>query len=153
MTEHTKTQSSLDVGDAVLVQNQTGPKSNKWELSGTVVEVNGYDQYKIKMDGSGRITLRNCQFLKRIIPVSSLLAKPVEREGGVGEASDGPCRSDRLKVKGTVNTVGADQFTFLGQSHLSDIPNLEDATSSKTVSSGVGCKSYKQALLDPPATS
>ena len=118
-----------------------------------VVEVNGYDQYRIKMDGSGRITLRNCQFLKRIIPVSSLVAKPVIEEGGVGEHSDGPRRSDRLKVKGTVNTVGADQFTFIGQSHLSDIPSLDDAISSKIVSSGVGYQSEQTAHLDPPASS
>ena len=56
------------------VQNQTGPKANKWMLYGVVVETLDNNQYRVKMDGSCRVSLRNGQFLKRIHPVSSRLS-------------------------------------------------------------------------------
>jgi hypothetical protein len=33
----------------------------------------GYDQYKVKVDGTGRITLRNRRFLRLIKPYKDLL--------------------------------------------------------------------------------
>ena len=99
LSEHTKVLPGLSVGYVVLVQNQTGPKSNKWEQSGVVVEHKGYDQYQIKMDGSGRVSLRNRQFLRKIVPVGSMVDKVTMEDGT--EAQAGPRRSDRLKVKGT----------------------------------------------------
>ena len=87
----------LDVGDVVLVQNQTGPKSNKWDQSGVVAELNGH--YQIKMDGSGRVSLRNRQFLKKIVPVGSIVDKVTVEDDT--EIQSGPHRSDCLKVKGT----------------------------------------------------
>merc|ERR1712130_867622 len=71
---HTRKLPILDVGDVVQVQNQRGPKANKWSLSGVIVETLGNNQYRVKMDGSGRVSLRNGQFLKRIHPVSSRLS-------------------------------------------------------------------------------
>lgn len=152
LSEHTKRLPTLDVGDVVLVQNQTGPKSNKWEQSGVVVEVNSFDQYQIKMDGSGWVSLRNHQFLKKIIPVGSLTNSKV-REEGSGENSTGPRRSDRLKVKGAVNTVETGHVTFLCQSQLSTtIPEVLN-NGSKIVPCGSGYKSYKTALMGPSVTS
>ena len=67
--EHTKRLPPLAVGDLVRVQNQTGPHPNKWDKTGRIVEVRQHDQYVIKIDGSGRITLRNRKFLRKFIPV------------------------------------------------------------------------------------
>ena len=67
--EHTKRLPPLAVGDLVRVQNQTGPHPNKWDKTGRIVEVRQHDQYMIKIDGSGRITLRNRKFLRKFIPV------------------------------------------------------------------------------------
>ena len=58
----------LHKGQVVSVQNQQGPHKNKWELSGIVVEVLGYDSYMVKMDGSGRISKRNRKFLRPVKP-------------------------------------------------------------------------------------
>ena len=58
----------LVVGDVVQVQNQRGNNPNKWDNSATVVEVLPYDSYIVKMDGSGRVSKRNRQFLKPIVP-------------------------------------------------------------------------------------
>ena len=49
----------LSVGQSVQIQNQTGPNANKWDLSGIVVEDQGFQSYLVRMDGTGRITKRN----------------------------------------------------------------------------------------------
>ena len=67
--EHTRVLPELSVGDNVSVQNQTGPRPNRWEKTGIIVEKCANRQYVIRMDGSGRCTLRNRRFLKKIQPV------------------------------------------------------------------------------------
>ena len=64
----TKELPKLAVGDSVLVQNQVGNHPSKWDITGVVVEVRDHDQYVVKVDGSGRMTLRNRKFLKKITP-------------------------------------------------------------------------------------
>ena len=77
LAEHTKVLSPLKVGDTVLVQNQTGPREKKWDKSGLVVETLEYDQYRVRMDGTGRSSLRNRRFLRPIKPyLSSILNNP-----------------------------------------------------------------------------
>ena len=39
---------------------------------GSVIETRQFDQYVIKMDGSGRVTLRNRKFLRKYIPVKNI---------------------------------------------------------------------------------
>ena len=58
LTEHTRTQEPLQIGQHVLVQNQLGNKPLRWDKTGVVVECMGYNQYSVKMDGSGSLTLR-----------------------------------------------------------------------------------------------
>ena len=57
------------------MQNQNGPHPNKWDRSGIVLESLGYDQYTIKVDGSGRLTKRNRRFLRRY----TLPGNPIEK--------------------------------------------------------------------------
>ena len=66
-SEHTKRLPALVVGDRVRVQNQTGML--KWDKTGIVIEVRQFDQYVVKVDGSGRVTLRNRKFLRKYTPV------------------------------------------------------------------------------------
>ena len=68
-SEHTKRLPPLTVGDHVRVQNQMGPHPLKWDKTGVVVEVRQFDQYVIRVDGSGRVTLRNRKFLRQYVPV------------------------------------------------------------------------------------
>ena len=68
-SEHTKTLSPLQVGDRVWIQNQTGPHPKKWDPTGIVIEVHQFHPYLIRIDGSGRQTLRNRKFLRKFIPV------------------------------------------------------------------------------------
>ena len=68
-SEHTKRLPPLKIGDYVRVQNQVGPQPTKWDKTGTVIEVRQFDQYVVRIDGSGRATLRNRRFLRRYVPV------------------------------------------------------------------------------------
>jgi hypothetical protein len=72
LSEHTKHLVPLRVGDAVRIQNQTGPYPKKWHKTGIVIEVRQFDQYVIRVDGSGRVTLRNRKFLRKFTPAVQL---------------------------------------------------------------------------------
>lgn len=74
-SEHTRRLPPLQVGDRVRLQNQIGPEPRKWDKTGLVVEVRQHDQYVIRMDGSGRVTLRNRRFLRRYVPVQTPLPR------------------------------------------------------------------------------
>lgn len=74
MDIHTRDLPPLLIGDRVFVQNQNGTHPLKWDRSGLVVEVQNHDQYVIKIDGSGRLTLRNRRFLRRYSPARSSFA-------------------------------------------------------------------------------
>jgi len=69
LSEHTKRLPQLSVGDHVRIQNQVGQNPLKWDKTGVIIEVRQFDQYVIKVDGSGRVTLRNRKFLKKYVPV------------------------------------------------------------------------------------
>ena len=92
LSKGNKVQVPLTAGQAVQVQNQRGPHSNKWDLSGTVIEVVGHDSYTVKMDGSGRVTHRNRQFLKPIRGYMELLRE-----------------SDRKRMRSNPNAAGSDR--------------------------------------------
>ena len=66
MSEHSKPIPPLHVGCKVFIQNQDKSSKHfkKWNRTGTVKEVRDFDQYVISVDGTGRLTLRNRQFLK-----------------------------------------------------------------------------------------
>ena len=121
LSEHTKQLPSLKILDTVMVQNQSGHHANKWDRSGSVVEVLPHDQYRVKMDGSGRNTLRNRRFLKPITPYTSLSSRshrlphaPVTQEvPAQGEGEEEDTGTDQVTTTlphlDTVNTAGPAQ--------------------------------------------
>ena len=60
--------SDLQLGDRCYIQNQSGNYPKRWDRSGTIVEVHGYQSYTLKVDGSGRLTRRNRRHLRRFAP-------------------------------------------------------------------------------------
>merc|ERR1711942_419546 len=68
----------LKVGDTVLIQNQRGVDPKRWCKSGKIVEKLDFNQYLVKVDGSGRLTRRNRRFLRKII--STLADKEIVNE-------------------------------------------------------------------------
>ena len=71
LTEHTKRLPPLVIGDYVRLQNQIGNNPRKWDRTGKVIEVKQFDQYVVRVDGSGRQTTRNRQFLRKYTPAIS----------------------------------------------------------------------------------
>ena len=68
-TEHVKKLPSLKEGDNVFLQNLMGNHPRRWDRTGRVIECKEYDQYLVKVDGSGRATLRNRKHLRKFKPV------------------------------------------------------------------------------------
>ena len=68
-SEHTKILPALAIGTKVHIQNQVGNYPRRWERSGTIVETRDNDQYLVKVDGTGRLTLRNRKFLRSYKPI------------------------------------------------------------------------------------
>lgn len=66
--QHTRPLCDLDVGNVVLLQNQNGSCPRRWDLTGVIVDKLDNRQYRVKIDGSGRVTLRNRRFLKLLQP-------------------------------------------------------------------------------------
>ena len=63
-------------GERVFVQNQTGSHPTKWDRSGIVMDAQGNDQYLVKIDGSGRLTIRNRRFLRQYTAASPTIRCP-----------------------------------------------------------------------------
>ena len=70
LKEHSRPLRPLVLGEKVFLQNQQGTSPNKWDRSGIVVESPGHDQYRVKIDGSGRLTLCNRRFLRAYTPAT-----------------------------------------------------------------------------------
>ena len=69
-SEHTRRLPPLAVGNHVRIQNQTGPHLTKWDKTGIIIKVRQFDQYVVRVDGSGRVTIGNQKYLRKYIPVS-----------------------------------------------------------------------------------
>ena len=65
--QHSKTLPPLHIGDSVTIQN---PVNRRWDTSGKVVEILPDRQYRIQVNGSRRITLRNRRFLRKGKPIN-----------------------------------------------------------------------------------
>ena len=71
---------TLVKGDNVLCQNV---RTKKWDRSGVIVEVGDYRQYLVKMDGSGRISLRNRRHLQKLAPTGPNMPVTTQLATGV----------------------------------------------------------------------
>lgn len=89
----------LNVGDVVLVQNQHGPKPTRWDRTGLVVETLGNRQYNIKMDGSGRVTLRNRRFLKKVQSLNPARTRTATAQGTDSGAEPHTNKSPRRQME------------------------------------------------------
>ena len=65
---HTERFTPFTVGDHMCLQNQTGPHQSKWDKTGLVIEVRQFNQYVVRVDGSGWMTLCNREFLRKYLP-------------------------------------------------------------------------------------
>ena len=75
---HTRDLPPLSPGSRVMIQNQhgAGKSAKRWDKSGMVLEHLGFNKYRVKVDGSGRVTERNRQFLRKFTPVTPSMPGP-----------------------------------------------------------------------------
>ena len=52
LSERTKALKDLNLGDYVIIGNQTGNYPLRWDKTGVIIEARGYDQYKVMTHGS-----------------------------------------------------------------------------------------------------
>lgn len=80
--EHATSLPELPIGQTVAVQNQHGPRPNRWDKTGVILDRDDR-QYVVRMDGSRRCSLRNRRFLRPITPCLST-ASPVRVPVSIG---------------------------------------------------------------------
>ena len=73
LSKNSRALMNLAVGDRVSIQNQYGSNPKRWDCTGVVMEVHDFDQYVVKVDGAGRLTVRNRKFLKKLLPDQGML--------------------------------------------------------------------------------
>ena len=61
----TKQLSPLKTGDTVMVQDMSGQKPGKWTKTGQVIEVEDFDSYLVKINGSNNVTKQNRRYLRK----------------------------------------------------------------------------------------
>ena len=66
---NTKDLTPLPKGGNVFLQILMGSDPIRWERIGKIVECKEYDQYLVKVDGTGRTTLRNRKHLMKFQPI------------------------------------------------------------------------------------
>ena len=83
-SEHMSKLKPVEVGMKVFIQNQVGHKPRRWDNTRVIMECKEFDQYVVKVDGAGRLTLRNRKFLRKLtairkhpVPTGKEVLKPV----------------------------------------------------------------------------
>ena len=87
---HARPLRALAVGTHVAMQDQSSNHPRLWTQTGVIIEALPHRQYRIRLDGTGNVTLRNRRFIK---PIRRLPAAG-DAEGG-GEMRCGPARQPR----------------------------------------------------------
>ena len=125
--EHSTDLPELKEDDYVAVQNQDGNHPKRWDRTGRIIEKLPFRQYKVKMDGSNRVTFRNRKFLRKIDPVCSqpLLPKvraPNSAMGGASTVETTPEHRDSELAR----TVPSPQFTSVPPTNDVNLPVVDD---------------------------
>ena len=100
-------------------KNQTGNRPRQWDRRGVIVEVMPFRQYKVMLDGSRQLTLRNRKFLRAFTPVSPASPLP----SGVGVSHQTSPRTDPYTETRAVsdNSAPLDHPTLLSSSQTATV--------------------------------
>ena len=140
LAEHTKVLPKLEPGNRVSIQNQTGKRPTKWDRSGIIVEVRDFDKYIVKVDGSGRLTLRNRRFLKRLFDDVGLY-------GALPPKDDGAVDQTPSNVVPETPHINLPPPTSLATNDEVSIPNLESPLQSVLPQCTIPTPSSQQPTL------
>ena len=104
LTRGSKNLPPLMLGDKVMIQDQSTHKPGRWTQTGTVVEVQEYDSYLIKVDGSNKATKRNRKFLRKLVTYNEVLNGPADIKSTPPSPADSPPTPAPLAPKPPVPT-------------------------------------------------
>ena len=116
LNNHTRELKTLNVGDAVSIQNGYGNKTLRWDNTGSIVKVGAFNKYVIKVDGNGRLTTRNRRLLCPIQTYKEAIRKPSTKADTKTNAKDEtptttqPRRSDRVAKRNKAAPTGHRPF-------------------------------------------
>ncbi len=127
-TSSRPTHTELPVGSEVLIQNND---TKKWDRSGLIVEVCPFRQYKVRVHGSGRITLRNRIHLRPL-----LVYKP-----------SNPSKPQPHNVSTTPTAVGTESYSR-SESSSSAVDSTHVATPSTDSFQTPSGSSYRPSSSD-----
>ena len=166
---------ALKVGQHVNIQNQhgSGKVSKRWDRTGVVVEDLGFDKYRIRVDGSGRVTDRNRRFLRLFKPATFTYLPglaphtpnraanvPVNKPSVISEENEQVCDAPMTNPLDTAATM--DTQTPMPSQQLATIPGLpsrSQSTPTSTQTTGIqptptlSMDSQPQSLDTVPTTS
>ena len=128
LDQHTKKLKPLSIGDTVYIQNQFGNSPLKWDKSGRVIEVRGFDQYLVKVDGSGRVTLRNRKHLRKFTKYNSPMRSYIPSYSGEDHHTSTTVNDTLVDRAGDMETTNRRASTSTDRAvvEVSDDPVLPD---------------------------
>ena len=152
LSTHTKRLPPLRVGDHVRVQNQVGNEPLRWDKTGIVVEVRQHDQYVVRIDGSGRVTVRNWKFLRKFSLYEPskhcpMPAKYLAQGQGVVTTSP-PMKAAREDVPTPSNIVELTPDTSTGD----NVNQPKDETPVGNQDSPANSQHETETVVSPPST-
>ena len=94
----------------MFVQNQHGPHPNKWDRTGIIVECRPHNRYMVKIDATGRLMLKNRQFLRKYIAAEKnvLLGILPTANGSDCATGDNPLANCSQEPEGSSHDTGAE---------------------------------------------
>ena len=126
-----KSLKEMNVGDNVLCQNV---RSKKWDKSGVIVEVKQHRQYLIRIDGSGRVSLRNRRHLQRISSGSGSDGRSFHTRNENDSSESTSTNSDEFKKDNFVTSPEM-HVTNSNASENADTNSLPDAPATNETTS------------------
>ena len=125
----------LREGDHVLIQNQdkSSQRPNKWDKQGRIIVAKDHDQYLVKVDGTGRLTLRNRRFLRKF----QLRSPVIQEEVVLPQYQEGLRSTDKAQEAEHVRrepSTGPVRFDVGGDPEPTtvEMPNTEDGDPAST---------------------
>ena len=128
---HTKTLNPLKPQTHVRIQEG----NKKWSKTGTVVECLPYNQYRIKVDGSGRVTTRNRRFIKETAPLWPTATTPSPSPNMPQSSPDSPKSGSQETYTPTSEDLADSQSTQLNRPNTPNLPET-DAQETPTEQNG-----------------
>ena len=138
----------LAIGSPVQIQNQAGNRPRKWHNTGVVVETLPNRQYKIRVDGSNRVTLRNRKYVKLIDPVcrKNVIPETFER---TQPSQENPLNAKPPAAPITPHIPEEDHFSLDNSMPLSiEISKVSTNTPTDSTSQGQGLSTPSTATQD-----